>query len=457
MKKISVNDILRATGGQLVNAPADCDKPVITGVNIDSRQVTKDGLFVAIKGERVDGHNFMAQVFENKAAAVLCDHVPEGITGTCIVVDNTVKALQQLAAWYRQLLGIKVVGITGSVGKTSTKEIVASVLAAHFRVHKTKMNFNNEIGLPLTVLSIEPNCEIAVLEMGISDFGEMLVLSSIARPDICVITNIGQAHLEFLGSRDGILKAKSEIFEYMNPTGSIYLYGDDDKLQTLKQVKGITPTFFGFEATNNAYPSSEESLGLLGTKMHLVLRGTELDAAIYIPGKHMLLNAVAAAQIGYDLGMTEEEIVKGLAEAKTVSGRCNMIPYKNGYIIDDCYNASPASMRSAIDTLCLGKGHKVAILGDMFEMGEDSDKLHYEVGCYAGKADINKLICVGEAAKHIHEGAKSVSDTLDAVYFATLEELFDDLTNQVREDDIILVKSSNGMHFSALVEKLKDR
>lgn len=457
MKKISINDILRATNGQLVNAPADCDRPIVAGVNIDSRVVGKDGLFVAIKGERVDGHNFMAQVFESGAAAVLCDHVPEGIDGTCIVVENTVKALQQLAAWYRQLLGIMVVGITGSVGKTSTKEIVASVLAAHFRVHKTKMNFNNEIGLPLTVLSIEPDCEIAVLEMGISDFGEMLVLSSIARPDVCVITNIGQAHLEFLGTRDGILKAKSEIFEYMNPKGSIYLFGDDDKLQTLTNVKGIVPTFFGFEATNDAYPVSEESLGLLGTKMHLKLRDKEFEAAIYIPGKHMLLNAVAAAQIGDDLGMTVEEIVKGLAEAKTVSGRCNMIPFKKGFIIDDCYNASPTSMRSAIDTLCLGKGRKVAILGDMFEMGEDSDKLHYEVGCYAGKSDIDKLICVGEASRHIYEGAKAVSDSLEVVYFATLEELFSELTNQVDEDDIILAKSSNGMHFSTLVDKLKER
>ena len=179
---------------------------------MDSRKVVQGSLFVAIKGERVDGHDFIKEVFSKGAAAVLCDHVPEGIIGPCVVVEDTVKGLQEVARWYRSTLNVKVVGITGSVGKTSTKEMVAAVLAEKFNVLKTIGNYNNEIGLPLTVLSIEEDTEIAVLEMGISDFGEMRVLSRIACPDICVITNIGQCHLEFLHDRDGILKAKSEIF-----------------------------------------------------------------------------------------------------------------------------------------------------------------------------------------------------------------------------------------------------
>lgn len=452
MRKFTVKEAALATLGHLEGGGED---NYITGVTMDSRKVEKGFLFVAIKGERVDGHDFINDVFEKGAAAVLCDHVPDGVTGPCIVVKNTVKALQDLAEWYRLSLDIKVVGITGSVGKTSTKEVVSAVLAAKYRVQKTLGNYNNEIGLPLTVLATEPDTEILVLEMGISDFGEMRVLSKVAHPDICVITNIGQCHLEFLHDRDGILRAKSEIFEYMNPKGSIYLNGDDDKLITLKNVNGIVPTFFGFSNTNEAYPKSMESLGLKGSKMHLALKDTEFDAIINIPGRHMVLNATAAAAIGHDLAMTDNEIIEGLNRAKTISGRSNIIESRYGCVIDDCYNASPASMKSAIDTLCLGIGKKLAILGDMFELGEKSDEMHAEVGEYAVSKEIDKLICVGENCKHMYDAAVKAGSKVTISYFATLDEFLNVFEQEINGYDNILLKSSHGMEFSKIIDIIK--
>ena len=454
MRRFGFEDVVNATGGTPVNSERVVRK--ITNVTMDSRKVVQGSLFVAIKGERVDGHDFIKEVFSKGAAAVLCDHVPEGVIGPCVVVEDTVKGLQEVARWYRSTLNVKVVGITGSVGKTSTKEMVAAVLAEKFNVLKTIGNYNNEIGLPLTVLSIEEDTEIAVLEMGISDFGEMRVLSRIACPDICVITNIGQCHLEFLHDRDGILKAKSEIFEFMNPEGRIYLNGDDDKLVTVTEVKGIKPTFFGLKDTNDVYPASKESMGLGGTRMRISLRGSLFDAEIHMLGDHMVSNAMAASAIASDLGMDKNQIAAGLYTAKTIDGRSNLIPKGTGYIIDDCYNASPASMMAALDTLNLATGRKVAILGDMFELGPDSDNMHAAVGRYAVSIGIDKLVCVGENCRHMYSAALKEKGTTGIGYYTDLESLLKNLRIEIKEGDNVLVKSSHGMGFAKLVEALKE-
>lgn len=454
MRRFGFEDVVNATGGTPVNSERVVRK--ITNVTMDSRKVVQGSLFVAIKGERVDGHDFIKEVFSKGAAAVLCDHVPEGVIGPCVVVEDTVKGLQEVARWYRSTLNVKVVGITGSVGKTSTKEMVAAVLAEKFNVLKTIGNYNNEIGLPLTVLSIEEDTEIAVLEMGISDFGEMRVLSRIACPDICVITNIGQCHLEFLHDRDGILKAKSEIFEFMNPEGRIYLNGDDDKLVTVTEVKGIKPTFFGLKDTNDVYPASKESMGLGGTRMRISLRGSLFDAEIHMLGDHMVSNAMAASAIASDLGMDKNQIAAGLYTAKTIDGRSNLIPKGTGYIIDDCYNASPASMMAALDTLNLATGRKVAILGDMFELGPDSDNMHAAVGRYAVSIGIDKLVCVGENCRHMYSAALKEKGTTGIGYYTDLESLIKNLRIEIKEGDNVLVKSSHGMGFAKLVEALKE-
>ena len=451
MKELSLQEIASATGGKLTgNGDA-----TINGVTMDSRKVLSGNLFVAIKGERVDGHDFIADVFSKGAAGVICERIPEGITGPCVVVENTVKALQQLAAYYRSILDVKVVGITGSVGKTSTKEIIAAVLSAKYKVLKTAGNYNNEIGLPLTVLSIEPEHEIAVLEMGISDFGEMRVLTNIAHPDYCVITNIGQSHLENLGTRDGIYKAKSEIFECMNKNGAIFLNGDDDILCTKKEINGIRPVFFGFEDNNDYKPANIEPLGLRGTEFEIVYPTGSFAVTTGLFGNHMIGNALASAAVGHTLGMTDKEIAEGLKTASTIAGRLNLIPFGDGFIIDDCYNAAPSSMKAAIDTLALAKGRRVAILGDMFELGTDSNEMHREIGEYAAESTIEKLICIGENSRHMMEGARNADTGVQIHYFPTVDSFLAEKEYLIVKGDNVLVKASHGMNFVRIVEALE--
>lgn len=451
MKAIQIDDVVTATKGRLFGEAHG----TVTMVTMDSRKVKKGALFVAIKGERVDGHDFIREVFEKGASCVLCTHVPKGVSGCCVVVEDSVKGLQDLATWYRKALQVTVVGITGSVGKTSTKEMVAGVLSAHFKVQKTIGNYNNEIGLPLTVLDLEEDTEVSVLEMGISDFGEMRVLTNVANPDICVITNIGQSHLENLGTRDGILKAKTEIFENRNPKGPVFLNGDDDKLCTVKDVDGTKTTFYGFGRDNYAHPENVKSLGLGGTEMTIVLGSERFDAKITMIGNHMVANACVAAAIGKHLGMSNEEIARGLLACETISGRSNLIPLRGGYIIDDCYNAAPTSMRAAIDTLALASGRKIAILGDMFELGKDEVKMHAEIGTYATTKEIDLLMCVGKLSRAMYDAAAS-SMRERTVYFEDVEALLGKISSYVQEKDNILVKASNGMHFSKIVDTLKE-
>lgn len=452
MRPFTVEDVAKATNGKIIgNKDA-----IIRGVERDSRVLKDDWLFVAIKGERVDGHDFIAQVLKAGAGAALCDHVPEGVEGNLIVVDDTVKALQDLAEWYRNTLDVTVVGISGSVGKTSTKEIVSAVLSEKYKVFKTPGNYNNEIGLPLTILMVDEDVDIIVLEMGISDFGEMTVLAKAAQPDICVLTNIGQSHLEALGTRDGILKAKTEMFGYRNPDGPVYLNGDDDKLSTISDVDGTKPEFFGFNQNNLIHAENVETLGLDGTKMTVCLGDNRFDASISMIGKHMVSNALVASAIGQYLGMSNDQIKSGLLAAKTISGRSNLIARGTGFIIDDCYNAAPNSMAAGIETLCLVKnGRKVAILGDMFELGTNSNEMHYEIGEFAATQSLDVLICVGDNSKYIYEGAMSKNPSFEVVYFETLEDCKAEIMKILEPGDNILVKASNGMHFSELLEIIK--
>jgi UDP-N-acetylmuramoyl-tripeptide--D-alanyl-D-alanine ligase len=300
------------------------------------------------------------------------------------------------------------------VGKTSTKEWIASVLSEKYKVLKTEGNFNNEIGLPLTLLRIRREHQGAVVEMGISDFGEMTRLSKIARPDICVITNIGRCHLENLKDRDGVLKAKSEIFTYMNPEGWVCLNGEDDKLRTITKVHGKKPLFFGIEAGDGGekavYLTNIKSKGLLGSSALLHIRtaaGEETTVAeLPLPGEHMLLNAAAAACVAHVLGLTLDQIRSGLSKAESVGGRSHLLSLANYTVIDDCYNANPVSMKAALDLLMLADTPKAAVLGDMFELGEDAASMHREVGAYAAGQNIQRLYFIGEQAKEMYLGAK---------------------------------------------------
>lgn len=494
---LSVREIAQACGGRLVLCDeSDYDRNV-SSVVIDSRKIETGGVFLAVVGERTDGHRFVSRTFEAGACLAVVEKTQEQVQretgtdcerwGSYLLVKDSLQALKDIAECYRSKLDIRIVGITGSVGKTSTKEFIAGVLAQKLNVLKTEGNFNNEIGVPLTLLRIRKEHEAAVVEMGISNFGEMHRLSKMVKPDVCVITNIGQCHLENLKSRDGILKAKSEIFDFMPADGEICLNGEDDKLSVLTEVKGRKPHFFGLggNPAEEVTAGKIESRGLWGSDAVLrfcrpgnsetVKEGevrekaeeegagvAELPVHVPLPGAHMVLNAAAAACVAGLFGLSAREIALGIAGIRPVDGRDHLIRLTRYTLIDDCYNANPASMRAAIDLLTLADTEKVAILGDMFELGENSDALHAGVGEYAAAAGIDRLLCVGENSRNTFRAAADYGKgTMQAVHFPDRESLFQALKENpekyIPRGSTILVKASHGMEFTEVLEFLKSR
>lgn len=450
---------------------------IVLSVVLDSRRVEPGALFLAAKGERVDGHQFIASAFEKGAYCVVTEKTPTEVEkeygipseswGAYILVEDTFRALREIGEFYRSNLKLPVIGITGSVGKTSTKEFIAGVLGVKYKVLKTEGNYNNEIGLPLTLLQIREEHDVAVVEMGISDFGEMGRLSKMARPDICVFTNIGQSHLETLKTRDGILKAKTEMFEYMSPVGDVCLNGDDDKLRSIRSVNGKEPHFFGI-GTNppkEVYGTDIISRGLDGSDvlLHLKEKGNmegehskeSFGVHVPLPGEHMVVNAAAAACVARLLGLTPEQIGSGIAGVKPVRGRSNLIRLPRYTLIDDCYNANPVSMKAAIDLLGTAETLKIAILGDMFDLGENSDILHDDIGAYAAAAGLDVIICIGENARNIYVEAKRAAiPEQTVVHYAAKQEFLRDLReNRIELPDCgtILIKASHGMAFEEIV------
>lgn len=451
MKNMTLTTIASVCNGQLFNHNDNIDKE-IAGVVIDSRQVEKDYLFIATIGERVDGHNFIDNVFDKGALAVICEKSPKNTKIPYILVADSFIALKAIAKWYRMQLDIKVIGITGSVGKTTTKEFVSSVLSKKYKVLKTEGNYNNEVGMPLTILKIRDTHQVAVLEMGISDFGEMHRLSEIAKPDISVITNIGPCHLENLGSREGVLKAKTEIFDFLSENGKVVINGDDDLLATIGEVKGSKPIKFGMNADNEIFTSNIVSQGLFGSKVDINTNNQTFHVNLSLPGNHMIYNAMTAASIGILLDVPLEDIVAGIEEFKPIGGRSNIISLEKNTIIDDCYNANPASMRAAIDLLTMADTKKVAILGDMFELGDEENNLHKEIGAYASNK-VDLLICVGKLSSYMYDGA--LENLIgELLYFETRDELIEVLPSIIKKGDTILVKASNGMGFDQVVKAL---
>ena len=463
MKYMSLQEIAAACGGTYYGGSEFLPREV-SSVVIDSRKAEKDSLFIAIRGARVDGHSFIPKVMEKGALCAVSEEDLGDVPYSYIKVASCEQALKDIAEHYRRSLDIKVVGISGSVGKTSTKEMIASVLSQKYSVLKTEGNFNNEIGLPLTVFNLRKEHEIAVLEMGISGFEEMTRLAKVARPDICVLTNIGVAHMENLGSRDGILKAKTEMFAYMNENGTIILNGDDDKLRGYSPENGITPVYFGLDESCGFHAENISGKGLNGTDAQFFTPNSSFTAHINIPGAHMVYNALAATAVGYAL-----EICAGIEANVPIAGRNNLIRAPHFTIIDDCYNANPASMKASLDVLAFADTRKAAILGDMFELGENEKQMHREVGIHAVRKGIDVLICIGSLMKSAADGAleyleqqKNAEHTEETpsssahfptqiCHFATKADFLREAKELLKEGDTVLVKASHGMEFPEIV------
>lgn len=477
---LTIAEIANACGGEL--HLKDCSgETEVTSVVLDSRLVTEGGVFVATVGERVDGHSFIGQVADKGVKLIICEKAPDRVERECkvptekwcsyLLVEDCFLALKAVAKYYRSKLTLPIVGITGSVGKTSTKEFIAGVLGEKFVVLKTQGNYNNEVGVPLTLLRIRPEHTAAVIEMGISDFGEMHRLSDMVRPNVCVITNIGQCHLENLKTRDGILQAKSEIFDYMDPEGFVVLNGEDDKLSSLKTVlrgkclenggKEGTPFFFGRTAQGEVAVSAEniKELGLLGSKANMKIQmdtcNCETEVTIPLPGGHMVINAAAATCVGILLGLTTSEIAEGIAKLQATDGRGKLISLSKYTLIDDCYNANPVSMKAAIDLLSMANTERVAILGDMFELGEDSDVLHRQVGEYGVGSPVERFLFIGANAKHMFKSASEKNESKKLFWFDTNESFLAEYQKKGEElipnGATVLLKASHGMQFGQLL------
>lgn len=444
MKHFTLEQIALACGGQYVGSE-ELKDTAVSSIERDSRNIKENSLFLAIKGSRVDGHDFIEKCYDAGAICALCEQPPQNPTKPYILVDSTLNAVKKIAKAYRELFDIPIVGISGSVGKTSTKEMIAAVLSTKYKVHKTAGNLNNELGVPLTLFGMDDSTEAAVIEMGISDFGEMDRISDMVQPTIEVITIIGECHLENLGDRDGVFRAKTEMFKHLRDGGTVVLNCDDDKLSQVIEVKGKAPVFYGDESPSYRAENIENH-GILGVDADLILGETRLSVTIPAIGTYMVSNALAGAAVGELLGLTPDEIKKGIESYKTVGSRANLIDTGFIKIIDDCYNANPTSVKASIDTLMNFNGRKVAVLGDMKELGANELKLHFEVGEYAKKCDV--VVAVGPLAREIARGS-------DGIYFETKEDAISALKSIIKSSDVVLVKASHSMQFEKIVEYLK--
>ncbi len=452
MKTITVAEVVRATEGELICGNAETQ---ILTVSTDSRKLEPGSLFVPLVGENFDGHDFIEKALEDGAAAVLA--AKDTNQGTCPVirVDDTLRALQKLAAYYRSLFPIPAVALTGSVGKTTTKEMVAAVLESKFNTLKTEGNFNNEIGLPLTVFRLEKRHEIAVVEMGMSGFGEIDRLAEIIKPDTAILTNIGMSHIELLGSQENIYRAKSEILAHTKPNGTVLLNGDDPILWKHRLEIPQNTISAGVENTDCDVLASQVSGQVDGVSFHFSGLGHEMDITLHIPGEHNVYNALFACVCGILYGVPDDGIISALAEFRPANMRMDILEHDGLRIINDCYNAAPASMQAALKVLGAYPGRRVAVLGDIVCLGDYAYSAHREVGSAVCRCGIDELITVGENARYIAESAfENGMDSAAIHSFETVAELLQKLGGLVRGGDTILVKASRAMKLERVTEFL---
>ena len=466
MRPYTVGEIAQIVGGTIVSGYPETS---VTGVGIDSRKVRPGDLFCAIKGERADGHDFITDVAREGARAALierevtfCGKDGGGLDAcgkfSLIRVESTLGALAALAKAYREELSTRVIGITGSVGKTSTKDAVHSVLNQKYRTYKNPGNLNSHIGLPLAILGMDPGYDYAVLEMAMRARGEIADLCRIAGPELGVLTDISHSHIGLLGSLEQIALSKAELLESLPQDGLAVLCGDNPRVRAVSSFAKCRVIFYGLEEENDCRAFGLQRIEGFGTGFTAEYRGSRYEFSIPLFGKHQVQNALAAVVLGFDLGLSYEEIKAGLLNISLSPMRQEIIRQGSITIINDAYNASVKSMKAALDLLAeTGTGRKVAILGDMLELGDFAPLAHREVGDYArGKVDV--LLAVGNLARFILEGFNQ-GETVPG----TFSSLFPDKTSAgeylkgfVEPGDVLLVKASRGMGFESLVELLKE-
>ncbi len=440
MERIKIKDIASWCNGEL-SGFGDTE---ISGITKDSRDTREGWLYIALKGERFDGNDFTLSALEKCSGALgsadISTHKPY------IKVKDEKRALLDIAKGYRSLFDIPSVAITGSVGKTTTKEIISSVLSEKYNCLKTEGNLNNEIGMPLMALKMEKSHRIAVFEMGMSGFGEISNMTAVAKPDAAVISNIGMSHIGKLGSQENIRRAKLEILEGLKEDGVLFVCGDD---KLLKDYNYPCKTVFYGLGENNDVRGINVAEKNLGCEFDVAMDGELKHICVNIPGKHNVLNALCAIAVGQHFGVDAEGIVRGISKAESVGNRMKISDAGGIGLIADCYNASPDSMRGAIDVLKKQEGRKIAILADMLEMGEFSEDAHINVGEYA--SDLNMVLTYGKYGEFISQGAKN-SGCKEVYHFTEKADLCSFLKENLKEGDVCLVKGSFGMKMIEICE-----
>ncbi|MCI6585539.1 MAG: UDP-N-acetylmuramoyl-tripeptide--D-alanyl-D-alanine ligase [Oscillibacter sp.] len=447
MTPCTAREICAAMGGTLLQ---DSGAPV-TGVTTDSRAVQPGQLFIPLVGERFDGHAYISKALDGGAAGCLTAREPETLLPgkLYIQVADTRLALKALASWYRDKFDLPVVQVTGSAGKTTTKEMIASVLSQRYNTLRTEGNFNNDIGAPLTLLRLMPEHQAAVIETGMNHFGEIRYLGEMVRPDIAVITNVGDAHIENLGNtRQGILRAKCEIFENLTPEGIAVLNGDDELLNTVTLPRTILRCGVGDGC--GVRVTDIDDRGLEGVACTVTIKGEHYRLTTSAPGRYMIYPMAMAAAIGRRLGLTREEIAAGVAAYTTVGSRMHLIRLPGErLVIDDCYNANPQSMAEGLRMLAASPAqHRVAVLGDMGELGQLTAQAHRDMGALTRRLGLT-AVAVGEKMHALTETDPQ------AQWFATVEEAMPAIRQLFTPGTAVLVKASHAMHFERIVKELE--
>ena len=453
-KNITVNKIVEICNGKLLSGEKNIE---IETYSKDTRTLKKGDMYLGIKGEKINGNNYIEQAFINGAIGCITDeNVNEEIINkykekVIIKVENTIKAIQELAKYKRSLYDIPVVAVTGSVGKTSTKDIIANVLEQKYKVLKTEGNMNNHIGLPMTLLKLKDHTAV-VVEMGMNHFGEISLLTNIAKPTGCVITNIGTSHIGNLGSRENILKAKLEILEGLDKNGFVLINNDNDLLHDwAKEEKKYKIYTYGLE-NNSIYMAKK--ITILENSSNFEING--IKGNVPVGGIHFVYNATCAFAIGDILSVEKEKIIKGISEFKLTAKRMEIETIKNNIkVINDSYNASYDSMKAALEVMQNSEApRKIAILGDMLELGEYSKELHEKVGEQVVKNKIDVLITIGKNAKNISNKARELG--MDKIYaFDNVNEAILKIEKIIKSKDLVLLKASNSMNFSKILDELK--
>lgn len=448
MKAYSVMNICLAVKGALLQGDGQM---TVSTVTTDSRRIEEGALFIPLVGERFDGHDYIDMALQSGAAGCFTSKLPfETVEGKFyILVEDTLLALKALASWYRGEFNIPMVQITGSAGKTTTKEMVASVLSQKFATLKTEANFNNAIGTPQTLLRLDDTHEAAVIETGMNHFDEIRYLGDMVRPDVAIITNVGDAHVENLGgTRLGVLQAKSEIFDNLNPDGLAILNGDDALLRELRP--NFRTVLCGKGENCHVRVSDIVERGIEGMDCTITTEKNTYAVHIPSPGAFMIYPASMAVAVGEHLGLTAEEIVRGIAAYTSVGSRMRVVRKDSRLIIDDCYNANPQAMAQALETLAkTDVPRRMAVLGDMGELGALTEQAHREIGALTAKLQLDTVVAVGEKSRAILAGNS------DALWFATLEEALPTIVEQFTDGTAVLVKASHAMNFPKIVKELE--